>query len=63
MFTLQLYGGIKMTLKEIKQSQKKSSEELQDYLAFKRRGSQVKSKKGKGSYSRKQKHKDQIEKT
>lgn len=52
-----------MTLKEIKQSQKKSSEELQDYLAFKRRGSQVKSKKGKGSYSRKQKHKDQIEKT
>ena len=36
---------------------KKSKEELQEYLQFKRRGFYVKSKKGKGSYSRKRKHK------
>lgn len=36
---------------------KKSSEELQEYLQFKRRGYSVQAKKGKGSYSRKQKHK------
>lgn len=35
---------------------KKSPEELQDYLSFRRRGSTVKPKKGKGSFSRKQKH-------
>ena len=32
---------------------KKTGEELQNYLAFRRRGSKVKPKKGKGSYSRK----------
>jgi stalled ribosome alternative rescue factor ArfA len=32
---------------------KKTGQELQDYLAFRRRGSTVKAKKGKGSYSRK----------
>lgn len=32
---------------------KKEGEELQAYLAFKRRGSSVPPKKGKGSYSRK----------
>lgn len=37
---------------------KKSSEELQQYLQFKRRGFAISAKKGKGSYSRKQKHKD-----
>ena len=37
---------------------KKSSEELQEYLQFRRRGSRVESKKGKGSYSRKDKHKN-----
>lgn len=37
---------------------KKSSEELEQYLYFKRRGSKVESKKGKGSYSRKIKHKN-----
>ena len=37
---------------------KKSKEELQEYLQFKRRGFKVKSKKGKGSYNRKHKHKD-----
>ena len=31
---------------------KKSGEELQEYLAFKRRGSRVENKKGKGSYNR-----------
>ncbi|MCM1324407.1 MAG: hypothetical protein NC218_09725 [Acetobacter sp.] len=36
---------------------KKSPEELEQYLQFKRRGSIVRAKKGKGSYSRKQKHK------
>ena len=32
---------------------KKSPEELEAYLAFKRKGYRVPSKKGKGSYSRK----------
>lgn len=36
---------------------KKSPEELEAYLAFQRRGSKVKSKKGKGSFTRKTKHK------
>lgn len=31
---------------------KKSSEELQQYLAFKRKGHKVPAKKGKGSYNR-----------
>lgn len=31
---------------------KKTGEELQSYLAFKRKGGKVKSKKGKGSYNR-----------
>lgn len=46
-----------MTLKEINQAQKKTGEELQQYLHFRRRGSVVQAKKGKGSFSRKQKHK------
>ena len=37
---------------------KKDKEELQEYLKFKCRGFKVKSKKGKGSYTRKRKHKD-----
>lgn len=32
---------------------KKSSAELQEYLQFRRRGSKVNPKKGKGSYNRK----------
>ena len=36
---------------------KKSPEELEAYLQFQRRGSKVESKKGKGSYNRKIKHK------
>ena len=38
---------------------KKSAEELQEYLKFKRRGFAVPNKKGKNSYSRKQKHRNQ----
>ena len=48
-----------MKEKSIKQMFKKEGEELEQYLAFKRKGSSVKSKKGKGSYSRKRKHKEQ----
>lgn len=40
---------------------KKNKEELQEYMQFKRRGSKVKAKKGKGSYSRKDKHKNNYE--
>ena len=39
---------------------KKSSEELQEFFHFRKRGFITKSKKGKGSYSRKQKHKDNF---
>lgn len=35
---------------------KKSPEELQEYMAFKRRGFVIANKKGKGSYKRKDKH-------
>lgn len=34
---------------------KKSKDELQEYLKFKRRGFKVNNKKGKGSYNRKKK--------
>lgn len=36
---------------------KKEGEELQQYLAFRRKGGKVEAKKGKGSYKRHQKHK------
>ena len=35
---------------------KKSSEELQEYMKFKHHGSRIENRKGKGSYTRKQKH-------
>ena len=38
---------------------KKSEEELQDYLGFKKRGHSRKIVKGKGSYQRKPKYKDE----
>lgn len=38
---------------------KKSPEELEQYMQFKRRGSRVEPKKGKGSYQRHSKHKNQ----
>ena len=37
-----------------KQEQKKTGEELQDFLAFRKRGYWVKNKKGKASYDRAQ---------
>ena len=39
-----------------KSDNKKSKEELQEYLRFRRRGSAVPSKKGRGSYRRKPKN-------
>ena len=50
-----------MNLKTIKQAQKKSPEELQEYLHFKQRGSITTAKKGKGSFNRKLKHKNLFE--
>ena len=35
-----------------KEIMKKTGEELQEYLAFRRRGSKIQNKKGKGSYNR-----------
>ena len=40
---------------------KKEGEELQDYLRMMRKHSVVSSKKGKGSYKRKEKHKPSYE--
>ena len=37
---------------------KMSPEELEEYMKFRRKGSKIDAKKGKGSYTRKQKHKD-----
>ena len=39
---------------------KKSPEELQQYLQFKRRGFRIENKKGKGSYKRKPKHRGEM---
>lgn len=36
---------------------KKEGQELQDYLNFRKRGSRVENRKGKGSYKRNPKHK------
>ena len=49
---------MKKTQKLDKRMFKKSPEELQEYMQFKRRGSSVQAKKGKGSYKRKNKHKN-----
>jgi hypothetical protein len=40
---------------------KKPPEELEQYLHFKKRGFAIDNKKGKGSYTRKTKHKKGIE--
>lgn len=50
-----------MDLKTIKQAQKKTPDELQEYLYFRRRGAVVPAKKGKGAYRRRPKHKGSIE--
>ena len=39
-----------------KQHLKKTGQELQEYLAFRRRGYTVPAKKGKGSYKRKERN-------
>ena len=46
-------------MKRDKRMFKKTPEELEQYLQFKRRGYSVPSKKGKGSYKRKSKHSSQ----
>ena len=40
---------------------KKSPEELEQYMIFKRRGSVVENRKGKGSFKRKPKHPPKYE--
>lgn len=41
---------------------KKNDDELREYLEFRRRGSVVKARKGKGSYNRKEKYYGKLEK-
>lgn len=43
-----------------KRFKKKTNEELREYLQFQRRGFSINNKKGKGSYSRKEKHKGKV---
>ena len=40
---------------------KKTPEQLEQYMMFKKRGSRVESKKGKGSFKRKPKHSPHYE--
>ena len=54
------HGHQRKVLNIDKQDFKKSKEELQDYLSFRRRGSKVAPKKGKGSFKRKEKHKEDL---
>lgn len=44
-------------MKYNKSDNKKANEELQEYLQFRRRGSKVTPKRGKGSFKRHPKHK------
>lgn len=53
-------GGAIMQSADLNLLKKKSGEDLQAYLQFKRRGSSVRAKKGKGSFSRKQKYKPDL---
>lgn len=48
-------------MKKNKEHLKKSGQELQEYLAFRRRGFTVPSKKGKGSYKRKERNNNYAE--
>lgn len=45
-----------------KEYMKKTGEELQQYLQFKRRGSRVKAKKGKGAEYNRNREKDKMRK-
>ena len=57
-FTLIIAKEGEKEMKNNKQSLKKTNEELQEYLLFRRRGNVVEAKKGKGAkYTRAQKHK------
>lgn len=49
-------------MNDTKQYFKKEGQELQDYLNFRRRGSVVKAKKGKGSFRRKEKYRKDMTK-
>lgn len=49
-------------MKSTKQYFKKEGQELQGYLDFRRRGSVVKAKKGKGSFRRKEKYRKDMTK-
>lgn len=44
-----------MKKEDLKNYTKKNAEELQEYLKFKRKGSKIRSKKGKGSFKRNKK--------
>ena len=50
-----------MTKKELSAMKNKTGAELQDFLAFKRRGSVVPAKKGKGSFKRKSKYGKEVD--
>lgn len=50
-----------MTKKKSKEENKKVGEDLQGYLAFKKRGYWLKNKKGKGSYDRHTLKKEEIQ--
>lgn len=50
----------KLVMKD-KSDFKKTGEELLSYLEFRRRGSKVTPKKGKGSFKRKSKHKENTD--
>ena len=50
-----------MTKKELSAMKKKTGDELQDFLVFKRRGSTVPAKRGKGSFKRKNKYGREVD--
>ena len=52
---------ITMTKKELSAMKKKTGDELQDFLTFKRRGSVVPAKKGKSSFKRKSKYGREVD--
>lgn len=49
-----------LSLPDYKQLFTKDSEELQQYFAFRKRSYVLRNKKGKGSYTRKKKHRGDI---
>ena len=61
MLLIRIFPFMKMRMNTVnKRYMKKNKEELNEYLQlFRRRGFKVPAKKGKGSFKRKQKHKNQ----